>query len=243
MLNVSISTVQRVLISPGSLRLWSIPRSFSLWGMAFKIGSEILGARQAQSFTVTKNRLSATPVQSFGTHITFGAILKPWAISVAYDLRKGGEVTTNHLSSRMVEFDTRLANSDPDSPQVVMETLQEFLLKQYAFKELNSTFQKIVELQEDSGRTDQSTLMMAERAGVSQKTYIKVFTKHMGVTPLAYAHYSAVVKSLPLLVRGAKPTAQIALELGFYDQSHFNRVFRSIMHMTPNQYRKSFREG
>ena len=38
----------------------------------------------------------------------------------------------------------------------------------------------------------------------------------------------------------AAPAGQIALDCGFYDQSHFNRAFRAATGLRPLEYRKRF---
>jgi AraC family transcriptional regulator len=42
------------------------------------------------------------------------------------------------------------------------------------------------------------------------------------------------------LAEGTAPLSRIALDAGFYDQSHFTRVFQRQFRMTPLQYRKRF---
>jgi AraC-like DNA-binding protein len=39
---------------------------------------------------------------------------------------------------------------------------------------------------------------------------------------------------------GSDPVGQVALDCGFYDQSHFNRAFRAQMGMPPLEYRRKF---
>jgi AraC-like DNA-binding protein len=47
-----------------------------------------------------------------------------------------------------------------------------------------------------------------------------------------------VHKAKDLLLNGT-PIAEAALEAGFFDQSHLNRVFKKFHGVTPGQYSKS----
>lgn len=39
------------------------------------------------------------------------------------------------------------------------------------------------------------------------------------------------------------PPAEAALRAGFADQSHFNRFFKTLIGLTPSQYRAAFQAG
>jgi AraC-like DNA-binding protein len=43
------------------------------------------------------------------------------------------------------------------------------------------------------------------------------------------------------LLKGDLPISQIALQLGYADQSHFTRRFKQFQNVTPGQYRDSAR--
>ena len=51
--------------------------------------------------------------------------------------------------------------------------------------------------------------------------------------------YKKFVRSVKLIHHDKKSLTDVAYSSGFYDQSHFCRVFKSYTGMTPNQYKKS----
>ena len=65
-----------------------------------------------------------------------------------------------------------------------------------------------------------------------------VFTRQVGKTPLALRDERRMQQALLLLSQGEKSIVQIALDIGFCSQSHFNRVFKKHFGMTPSRYRK-----
>jgi AraC family transcriptional regulator len=67
------------------------------------------------------------------------------------------------------------------------------------------------------------------------------FRKHFGCTVGDYVRRRRVTYACRRLADSDLPLAEVALEAGFADQSHFSKTFRRLSGMTPAQYRKSFR--
>ncbi|WP_075972498.1 MULTISPECIES: helix-turn-helix transcriptional regulator [Glutamicibacter] len=77
---------------------------------------------------------------------------------------------------------------------------------------------------------------LALLAGLSKYQLIRLMHSSTGFTPIAWRHNQLVNRSRELLRSGAS-IAQTAAELGFSDQSHFHRVFRSHVAAAPGKYR------
>jgi AraC family transcriptional regulator len=73
---------------------------------------------------------------------------------------------------------------------------------------------------------------------VSADHLSKVFRRHNDCTVGEYLRRLRVQRACHLL-RGRKTLAEIAHECGFADQSHFTRVFRRVLGITPAAYRDS----
>jgi AraC family transcriptional regulator len=67
----------------------------------------------------------------------------------------------------------------------------------------------------------------------------KTFKRHFGSTVGAYLRRLQIERASHLLARTRIPLAQLAAELGFCDQSHFARVFKSITGATPSEFRRA----
>jgi AraC-like DNA-binding protein len=74
-------------------------------------------------------------------------------------------------------------------------------------------------------------------AGLSPFHLTRVFARTTGLPPHAYLIQTRISRARKLLEDGMS-IADIALDLGFADQSHFHRKFKSIVGITPSAYRK-----
>lgn len=82
---------------------------------------------------------------------------------------------------------------------------------------------------------------LAEMTGLSVRQFERKFKQHLKTPPQQYIIKMRVHASCDDLRRSRKPIADIATDLGFYDQAAFSRQFRKHMGMTPMQYRKEYR--
>jgi len=88
---------------------------------------------------------------------------------------------------------------------------------------------------------DNPSIPMAEirdLVGMSPKQLIAVFRAEVGLSPKAYARVRRLQMALGLLSAGAVGGARVAADVGYFDQAHFVREFRSFTGMTPTQYRQ-----
>lgn len=70
----------------------------------------------------------------------------------------------------------------------------------------------------------------------SRHTVLRSFRKATGMTPHAYLLNQRVERARRSLASGAA-LAETAIDCGFFDQSHFTRVFKRHTGLTPGQYR------
>lgn len=80
---------------------------------------------------------------------------------------------------------------------------------------------------------------LAKEIFISKYYYIRKFKEISGLTPHKFQIQSRVRKAQRLLINGAS-VADIALNVGFYDQSHFDKYFRKIVGISPTEYICSF---
>ena len=78
---------------------------------------------------------------------------------------------------------------------------------------------------------------LAALVGLSKYYLARRFREAVGVTLWTYVQQARIRKAKALLAEGLPPT-EVALAAGFYDQSHFNRVFKRFVGQTPGQYRR-----
>jgi AraC-like DNA-binding protein len=76
---------------------------------------------------------------------------------------------------------------------------------------------------------------LAAHARLNKFYALRAFKQAVGVPPNTYQRHVRIAKARELL-RAGHDGVQLALDLGFCDQSHFVRWFHRIANMTPRQY-------
>jgi AraC-like DNA-binding protein len=76
---------------------------------------------------------------------------------------------------------------------------------------------------------------LATLTGLNRSYLIRVFRDEVGMPPYAYLTQVRVEKAKRLLAEG-QPSSQVALAVGFADQSHLTRFFKRIVGVTPGRY-------
>ena len=77
---------------------------------------------------------------------------------------------------------------------------------------------------------------LAASSGLSRFQLLRGFAKAVGTTPHAYLLQRRVGLAQRLLAKGRRP-AEVAVEVGFADQSHLTRAFSRQLGITPARYR------
>jgi AraC family transcriptional regulator len=78
---------------------------------------------------------------------------------------------------------------------------------------------------------------IAASLGRGPSMVAKSFRRHFGVSVGAFCRRERLLRA-EREIRQGRPLADVALNAGFYDQSHFTRVFREQFGTTPAQYRR-----
>jgi len=79
---------------------------------------------------------------------------------------------------------------------------------------------------------------LARMAHISASQFERRFSKVFGMSVAQYIVHVRVHEACRLLVGTGKTIGEIALEVGFYDQSALTRFFKRIIGMTPSAYRR-----
>lgn len=78
---------------------------------------------------------------------------------------------------------------------------------------------------------------LAHLAGLSPSYLLRTFRRETGLTPHAYQLQKRIGRAKRLLAQGETP-AQVAFQVGFYDQSHLGKHFKRFVGVTPAQFAK-----
>ncbi|GAB2890799.1 hypothetical protein GCM10027093_27330 [Paraburkholderia jirisanensis] len=84
---------------------------------------------------------------------------------------------------------------------------------------------------------------LASVANLSASQLVRLFRKSLGVTPTAYVSNRRLREAQRLLAGSDWTITQIAAHLGYVDQSHFTRRFKTHTGLTPAAYRRARASG
>ncbi|NLH04656.1 AraC family transcriptional regulator [Acinetobacter baumannii] len=76
---------------------------------------------------------------------------------------------------------------------------------------------------------------LAQRVGLSRYAIIRLFKANVGLTPHAFQINLKINQAREQLKQGV-PLAELAVNLGFSDQSHFHKAFKAHTGVTPRQF-------
>jgi AraC-like DNA-binding protein len=78
---------------------------------------------------------------------------------------------------------------------------------------------------------------IAAAYGMDKYKFIRAFRRHTGLTPVSYLLLHRINEAKRLIAAN-EPITSVALETGFYDQSHFTHYFQKYIGVSPLAYRK-----
>ena len=84
---------------------------------------------------------------------------------------------------------------------------------------------------------------VAAHVRVSERHLQRLFNKLIGMTIQQFIVHSRVHAAVYELMRSERPLAEIALMIGFSDQSAFSNKFRRLTGLSPREYRRRHRKG
>jgi AraC-like DNA-binding protein/quercetin dioxygenase-like cupin family protein len=79
---------------------------------------------------------------------------------------------------------------------------------------------------------------LASIAHMSRRSFLRVFQRATGTSPLAWLINQRVHRACGMLRHGDKRITEIAFDVGFNDSNYFTRQFRKVIGLSPRQYRQ-----
>ena len=77
---------------------------------------------------------------------------------------------------------------------------------------------------------------IAARSGLSPRALQRLFARHVGATPKQVLRRFRLQDAVDQVARGEDTLARLAADLGYFDQAHFVRDFRTTVGRSPSAY-------
>ena len=161
--------------------------------------------------------------------------------------------SSSHNSELIAWLGTRLgcelARPDSASSLAIEGVIDELLMegsRRQVLREEKRTARWLATATEyvhENFKTTISLEEIARVAGVHSAHLSRVFRQKMGCTVGEYVRRLRFEFASQQLLSTSRSLCDVAQDAGFSDQSHFNRLFRTKMGMTPYTYRKLHRRG
>jgi AraC family transcriptional regulator len=163
---------------------------------------------------------------------------------IAPILRDPSELRSSDYATFADAIELELQRSDAASSLALESLALEALFAAFCDRISNERSQawlaRVVDvLHETPGDARTSMDDLADVAGVHPVHVARGFRKRFGCTVAGYVRVLRVRRACDTLANTELPLSTIAQSAGFSDQSHFTRVFRSTMGMSPGAYRRA----
>jgi len=128
--------------------------------------------------------------------------------------------------------------------KIQTEEIIRYLDKNYSVKKENNdifyiekeAIKKAIEYMVlNANNTNVSLDEIADFAGISKYHFLRVFKKYTGFTPKHFIQNIKINNARKILANHSISLSEIAMECGFYDQSHFIKTYKKFYGSTPSK--------
>ncbi len=219
------------------------------WSLAhIEYGSENIAFNNS-GFLVCKNAIQLIPPHSI--HKNWSNKNNAWAYKALYisdDVVKNAAKKINADYSFLASFPYFISYSDFDfdiNEASIFKIIENLFLdtlndahQPYLKKYTNDSFDDILDYLSLNYNQSITLETLQKKFKVNKFKLQKSFKKSIGLTPLEYLTTIRIENSKKLFYTDV-PLVEIALESGFYDQSHFTHSFKKYVGVTPGNYKKN----
>ncbi len=107
-----------------------------------------------------------------------------------------------------------------------------------AWRGVQTTLARAVKMIDQGEWQGQSLPQFAARLGVSERYLRKLFSTHLGISPLKYANFQRVLFAKQLLQETSLPIAEVGHMAGFGSTRRFNAQFVECLSLNPRELRR-----
>jgi transcriptional regulator GlxA family with amidase domain len=163
-----------------------------------------------------------------GNLVTTGASTAVYTLVVRLVAEVGGEELAQQ-TSRMMLLDMERQSQAPYVSQALLE------------KPRHSLAEKITRFLEKELHNQISVSRLAAHCGTSERSLLRHFRSHYGVSPLGYIQHLRVERAKALLEATQLSFDEVVGRCGYSDVPSFRKLFKRETSLTPADYRERFR--
>jgi len=157
---------------------------------------------------------------------------------------KNYKIFKNFIEDQNLANMIQKAYNEKTNLQIQTEEIIRYLDKNYSIKKGNNdifyiekeVIKKAIEyIVLNANNTNISLDEIADFTGISKYHFLRVFKKYTGFTPKHFIQNIKINNARKQLTNDGISLTQIAMECGFYDQSHFIRTYKKFYGGTPSK--------
>ena len=160
--------------------------------------------------------------------ITAGGSCSLQSLMLTLIARSGGEELAQQ-TARMLLIDTERQSQAPYVSQALIE------------RPRNSLSEKAEHFLQHELHQDVSVTRLAEHCGTSERSLLRHFRTHHGITPVAHIQHLRVERAKALLETTHLSFEEIVERCGYSDSASFRKLFKRATAITPGDYRERYR--
>ena len=111
--------------------------------------------------------------------------------------------------------------------------IQEYSARDITGNPSNALIQRVIDYIHDNLDQQLTLAELSFIANMSSYHFARIFKRATGMAPHQYVIYTRIERAKDLLLQGKFSIAEVAMRVGFFDQSHFTRYFKRIVGVTP----------
>jgi AraC family transcriptional regulator len=250
------SDIGLMLVVGGSMEIEQRPLNGRWQKMTARSGDIFLSPGQNVAHETRWQSLSAEPIQTIGLGLSSELIYR--TASEGLNLRRINLIGQAGFQDPVVTQICLALYRELVQPssvgklyaQTAAQMLAVHLLRHYARpataaepEEITQTLthrqlNRIIEFLQDNLNRDLSLEVLAQQTGFSAYHFAHLFRQTTGESPHQFVLRQRIERAQHLLKETEAPLSQIALEVGFANQSHFSRIFKRYLGLTPRAYRR-----
>lgn len=145
---------------------------------------------------------------------------------------------TPTLTENISKNEQRTFYDKMESKGIVYQLLSRFIKRaKDKNKKIDARIEKITFYIHEHIYTNITIDELAEQIYLSKDHFIRLFKHETGTTPLRYINQKKIEKAQSILITNEIPVKNIAIMLGYENDSYFNQLFKKLTGYTPQEYR------